>query len=152
MKIIGIDPGTVRIGYGVIKKEKSKIKYVESGLLKIPISKKENRLIALEKSLNKLLTRVEPDLAAVEKLYFVKNQKTALEVAQARGIIIASIIKKNIPLVELSPSQIKAAATGNGRADKKAVAKMVQISLNLPPLKGVEDDITDALAAAIAVS
>ncbi len=147
--ILGIDPGSVRIGYGLIKKDKRGLSYQKSGLLEIP--KKQPYLVLLEKKINQILAKEKPDLVALEKLYFVKNQKTALEVAQSRGVIVCSILKRKIPLIELNPSQIKLAITGNGRADKKEVAKMVKLILKLKNFQKI-DDVTDALAIAIAAS
>lgn len=158
MIILGIDPGSVRVGYGAIKKEGGKLIHIQSGLLDIPQDSKENQLITLEKSLQNLITKIKPDLIGVERLYFVKNQKTALEVAQARGVIINVIAKFSIPFIELSPSQVKQAVTGNGRASKKAVAKMINYFINAKSLPAefttskVIDDITDALAIAITIS
>jgi len=158
MIILGIDPGSVRVGYGAIKKEGDKLIHLQSGLLDIPQDSKENQLVALEKSLQNLITKIKPNLIGVEKLYFAKNKKTALEVAQARGVIINVIAKSSISFIEVSPSQVKQGVTGNGRASKKAVAKMVNYFLNSKYLPAefatgkVIDDITDALAIAITIS
>lgn len=152
MKILGIDPGSTRIGYGLIKKEKKGLKFVRAGLLKISATKTKNqRLLDLEKSFSKLLKKEKPDLVALEKLYFVKNQKTALEVGQSRGILVLTILKNKLPLIEISPSEVKLTVTGDGRASKKAVAKMVGYFLKIDTAKQI-DDITDALAIAIAAS
>ena len=85
MKILGVDPGSTRVGYGLIKKEKSKLKFLDSGILKILSKDKGQRLVELEKSFLELLKKEKPDLAVLEKLYFMRNLKTALEVAQSRG-------------------------------------------------------------------
>ncbi|MEK7624200.1 MAG: crossover junction endodeoxyribonuclease RuvC [Patescibacteria group bacterium] len=149
MKILGIDPGSVRIGFGLIKKEKNDFKLIRSGLLKISAKDKNQRLLDLEKSFSLLLKKERPDLVALEKLYFVNNQKTALEVGQSRGVLVLIILKNKLPLIEISPSEAKLIVSGNGRASKSAVAKMVGYSLKTNTDKEI-DDVTDALALAIA--
>ena len=148
MIILGIDPGSSRAGYGLIEKEKSGLKFLKAGLLKVSAKDKNQRLVDLEKSFSDLLKKEKPDLAVLETIYFMKNLKTAVEVAQARGVLTLIIVKHKIPLLECSPLKIKQGVTGYGRADKKAVAKMVSkiLKINNP---GWLDDVTDALAAAI---
>ncbi|MEK7451630.1 MAG: crossover junction endodeoxyribonuclease RuvC [Patescibacteria group bacterium] len=148
MIILGIDPGSSRAGYGLIEKEKSGLKFLKAGLLKVSAKDKNQRLVDLEKSFSDLLKKEKPDLAVLETIYFMKNLKTAVEVAQARGVLTLTIVKHKIPLLECSPLKIKQGVTGYGRADKKAVAKMVSkiLKINNP---GWLDDVTDALAAAI---
>lgn len=150
MLILGIDPGTTRVGYGLIKKDRG-LKLVKCGLLKIKSKEKTGRLLDLENSFKELLKKPKPDLAAVEKLYFMKNQKTGLEVAEARGIIILNIIKAGIPFIEYSPSQIKSSVAGYGLADKTAVSRMCAKILGVDKIKGF-DDVSDALATAITAS
>ena len=151
MKILGIDPGSTRVGYGVIDKEGGNLKFLRAGLLKISAKNKNQRLVDLEKSFILLLKKEKPDLVALEKLYFVKNQKTALEVGQSRGILVLIITKNKLPLIEISPSEAKSIVSGDGRASKKAVAKMVGYCLKIDTA-GQIDDATDALALAIAAA
>ena len=151
MKILGIDPGSVRVGYGLIDKEKGDLKFIRAGLLKISAKNKNQRLLDLEKSFSQLLKKGKPDLVALEKLFFVKNQKTALEVGQSRGVLILIILKNKLPLIEISPSEAKLIVSGDGRASKEAVAKMVGYCLKIDTAKQI-DDATDALALAIAAS
>ncbi len=148
MKILGLDPGSVRVGYGLIKKEGGKLQLIKAGLLKILSKDNGQRLLELEKSFSGLLFEQNPDLIVLEKIFFMKNLKTAVEVAQSRGVLTLIIAKHKIPLLEFSPTEIKTAATGYGRADKKAVAKMVEKILGIDKIKAV-DDVSDALAAAI---
>ncbi len=148
MKILGLDPGSVRVGYGLIKKEGGKLQLIKAGLLKILSKDNGQRLLELEKSFSGLLFEQNPDLIVLEKIFFMKNLKTAVEVAQSRGVLTLIIAKHKIPLLEFSPTEIKIAATGYGRADKKAVAKMVEKILGIDKIKAV-DDVSDALAAAI---
>ncbi len=149
MRILGIDPGSTRIGYGLIDKKGSDLKFLKAGLLKISSKNKNQRLLDLENSFTQLLKKEKPDLVALEKLYFAKNLKTALEVSQSRGVLILIILKNKLPLIEISPSEAKLIVAGDGRASKEAVAKMVGRSLKINTAKQI-DDITDALALAIA--
>ncbi len=149
MIILGIDPGSTRIGYGLIEKKRGELKLLKSGLLKIRAESKNERLLDLEKSFSKLLRESRPDLAVLEKLYFVKNVKTGLEVAQSRGILTMLIIKRKIPLLEYTPLEIKQAVTGYGRSDKKAIIETVARILKVRKIRG-GDDAADAIAAAIA--
>ncbi len=152
MVILGIDPGNVRAGYGLIKKEGSRFVHLKSGLIKIPPrADLGTQLLALEKDLTKLLEEVRPDVVGIEKIFISKNKKTGVFVAQARGLILKIIAEYGLKLVELTPPSIKLSVTGYGRADKKAVAKMVGMFLNIETA-GLIDDETDALAAAIAAS
>jgi crossover junction endodeoxyribonuclease RuvC len=152
MVILGIDPGNVRTGYGLIRKEGSKLVHLKSGLIKIPPRADPGiQLLALEKNLMKLLGEVRPDVVGMEKIFITKNKKTGVFVAQARGLILKIIAEYRLRLLELTPSSIKLSVTGYGRADKKAVAKMVGMFLNIKTA-GLLDDETDALATAIATS
>ena len=145
MKILGIDPGTARIGYGLITDRP--LKLLTYGV--IETSEKTNKkFLTLAVKVRKLIERLKPDAAAIEKIYFAKNQKTAIEVAQARGIIMFLLLEKQIPVAEYGPQEIKSAVTNYGLADKKAVAKLVGKMLNVERLKGY-DDASDALAVAI---
>ncbi|MFA5099128.1 MAG: crossover junction endodeoxyribonuclease RuvC [Candidatus Paceibacterota bacterium] len=148
MKILGIDPGSARIGYGLIEKSGSELKFLKAGILKIVSKDKCERLVDLEKSFSALLKKEKPDWVVMEKLYFVKNQKTGLEVAQSRGVLTLLITKSKIPLLEFTPLEIKQGVTGYGMADKKSVAKMVAKILKTDKINEY-DDATDALAGAI---
>ncbi|MGC9610658.1 MAG: crossover junction endodeoxyribonuclease RuvC [Minisyncoccia bacterium] len=151
MIVLGIDPGNVRAGYGLIKKEGSKLTHLKSGLIKIPAGGHGERLLALEKGLEAIIGEFHPDVVGLEKIFITKNKKTGIFVAEARGVISKIIAANKIKLIEFSPSSIKLAATGDGRADKKSVAKMVGLFLNMDTRK-IIDDATDALAIAIAAS
>ena len=150
MVILGIDPGSVRIGFGVIKKEGSQLIHLESGLLKIS-SDESSRLPVLEKDFLGILRRFKPRLVGIEKIFFAKNKKTAIKVAETRGVLLNALSKEGISFVEITPSEVKLAVTGAGRASKESVAKMAKhfLKIGTDPLF---DDVTDALAIAIAVS
>lgn len=150
LTILGIDPGFDRLGCAILKKQKGKniLKY-SACVSSDPKNNYEKRLLFLGKELKKIILRYKPDAAVVEKLFFSKNQKTAIRVAEARGMIIFLLASQNIPLTEMAPSEIKTAVTGYGKADKNQVRKMVQLILKLPVLPKYDDE-TDAIAAALA--
>lgn len=147
MKILGIDPGTSRIGYGLIETNKG-LRFLDYGVLEISGA---DKLRVLAKRYETLLKKLAPDLVSIEKLFFAKNKKTALEVAQARGVIILKTSEAGLPIKEFGPMEVKAAVTGYGKSDKQAVALMVKRFLNLKSLEG-HDDASDALAIAITAS
>jgi crossover junction endodeoxyribonuclease RuvC len=151
MIILGIDPGTRRIGYGVIEAGRSTAEFVAAGLLAIQNGSDTEALLETKKQLGTLIKKFNPARLAVEKLYFAKNQKTALQVAQARGIILLAAAECGLTPEEYSPNEIKSGITGYGFADKKAVLKMVKLILKKPDLR-VIDDASDALAIAIVAS
>ena len=150
MIIIGIDPGTAKTGFGIIKKTKKKeIKVIDYGCITTaPGLSDGERLKILNNELNKLIKKYKPTILAVEKLYFFKNLKTAMPVSQAKGVILLTAAKKKIPVYEFSPLQVKMAIVGYGRADKKQVQKMIKVLLNLNEIPK-PDDAADALAIAI---
>lgn len=148
MKILGIDPGTTRIGYGLIESHGNAIALLESGLLSISSLEKHDRLVDLADSYAELLKKEQPELVSFEKLFFVKNVKTGIDVAQARGILVYLTAKQNIPFMEFSPSEIKLNIAGHGSADKRSIADMVKRITGIKDIKG-PDDVTDAIAIAI---
>ncbi len=148
MIILGIDPGTARIGYGLIKKEGGAASLLDAGILKIKTRDRQRALLEIKNELAALIKKSRPAVLAVEKLFFSKNQKTAMEVAQARGVILLAGLEAGLEIRECSPNEVKSGLTGYGWADKRAVAKMVKLTLGAPDLK-IIDDASDALAIAI---
>lgn len=151
MIILGIDPGSRRIGYGLIQKNLNQLKFLSAGILEIKSRNSFEIFVEIKGQMDFLIKKFRPKIMAVEKLYLVRNQKTAMETAEARGIIILSAIEHRVAVKEYSPNEIKAGVTGYGLADKKAVAKMVRAILAEPRLNFI-DDATDALAVAILAS
>jgi len=149
MIILGIDPGDTFIGYGVIKKSGSKLSLVDCGCVKTKTGDRAGeKLHELEKKLAKIILKHKPELCGVEDIFFFKNLKTAIKVAQARGVILATCRRYNVEISEFTPLQIKQAVTGYGQAQKKQVQKMVGLILKLDePI--TQDDAADAVAAAI---
>jgi len=146
--IIGIDPGTAKIGYGVISKEK-KLKCLDYGIITTNNSLTQGqRLRKLHLELLRLLSRYSPDVLAIEKLYFFKNFKTALPVSEAKGVILLTAAKKRIPVQELTPLQVKMGICGYGRASKKQIQKMIKEILGLDKIPR-PDDAADALSIAV---
>ena len=152
MIILGIDPGTATTGFGVIeykKKNKKQIVCLDYGIIQTsPKQTVGERLIQLNFDLNEIIKKYKPEMAAVESLFFFKNLKTAMPVSQARGIILYTLSKKNVPFIELTPQQAKTSVTGYGKATKNQVQKMVQNLLRLEEMPK-PDDAADALALAI---
>jgi len=148
MTIIGIDPGTATTGFSILKKENGKIKLLDYGCITTaPHQPLPDRLEQITDNLETLLIQWSPNTAAIEELFFSKNIKTAMSVAQARGAILNQLNKKNIQIAEYNPLEIKNGICGNGRAKKKEIQKMVQLIFNLkkPPQP---DDAADAIAIA----
>jgi len=151
MKILGVDPGSSRCGYGLINKEGSKLSYIKAGLIEVKESDINQKLLYLASDFKKILEQNRPELVAIEKIFFSKNIKTAIEVAQARGVLILETLRQKIPIIEFTPQEIKQAVTNYGSADKKTVAKMVNVILCRQDTY-VVDDISDAVAIAIAAA
>lgn len=149
MKILGIDPGTATTGYGVIKSDGRKLTMLEFGCIKTSKSHPlPERLEEIYKDLNSLIRKHKPIRIAVESVYFYKNVKTAIAVAQARGVVLLCARQNKIPIVEFTPLQVKNSLTNYGKADKKQVQFMVKTLLNLKSIPK-PDDAADALALAI---
>lgn len=148
MRVLGIDPGTDRVGFAVLDFEKRKFLYITSGILPRAEKNHAEKLLRIEKELRVIIRTYKPGTVGLEKLFFSKNQKTAMQVAEARGVIIKTIAEKKIHCVEITPSEVKLFLTGHGAADKTAVAKMAQKFIGVD-LKGKLDDETDAIAIAI---
>lgn len=148
MIILGIDPGTARVGYGAITKDASGLRLLRSGLLRIRSGDPHTRLLELAQSFTALLRAVRPHCVALEKIYFSKNQTTGIAVAEARGILTLLILQHKIPLLEFTPLEMKRGLTGYGLASKRAVMLTVARLLHMKQLRG-GDDAADALALAI---
>jgi len=149
MKIIGIDPGTGILGFGVIEVIGSKIRMVDAGVIRTPPhTPHDERLEEIFDGLTEIIAATKPDVLSIEKLFFSRNITTAMTVAEARGVAILVGRKAGLPIAEYTPPQIKQTLTGYGKADKKQVQEMVRIQLGLKEVPK-PDDCADALAAAI---
>jgi len=149
MIILGIDPGTAITGFGVISNKSGELCKIGYGCINTD-SKTEmpDRLVEIHSEINRIINKFKPDVLACEELFFFKNIKTAITVAQARGVVITSARLGKIPVAEYTPLQVKQAITGYGRATKPQMQKMVKVILNLDDVPK-PDDAADALAVAI---
>jgi crossover junction endodeoxyribonuclease RuvC len=148
MLILGIDPGSRRTGWGLIRKEGQRHIHVASGTIRLdekqPLAE---RLAALDRALGGLLAEHRPRAVAVEQVFSAKSARSALVLGHARGVILAAVARAGAPLFEYTPAQVKQATVGNGRAEKQQVARMVAVLLNhRTPL---QEDQADALAVAL---
>ncbi len=153
MRIIGIDPGTGILGFGVIDVDsRGSISLVDAGVIRTPV--KEDDAVRLETIFDELadiIMQNKPTVMSVEKLFFAQNVTTAMTVAQARGVVLLLGQQNKLDLHEYTPLQIKQAITGYGKADKKQMQEMVKVLLGLKEVPK-PDDAADALAAAICCS
>ena len=148
MRIIGIDPGLARVGYGIIEVKNEKKIFLDCGVIETNKEKQEEyRLYEIFEDLNVLLNRWQPNLAAVEKFFFYKSS-TTISVVQARGVIMMVLASKKIQVSEYSPAQIKLTIAGSGKASKRDVLEAVMFNLKLKKAPK-PDDSADALAIAL---
>lgn len=149
MRILGIDPGTGILGFGVINTERGKPKMVDAGVIRTPAHQEDAfRLETIFDELTQIISGSKPEAVSIEKLFFIRNVTTAIPVAQARGVALLCARQARLPIFEYTPLQIKMAVTGYGKADKKQVQEMVRIILGLKEIPK-PDDAADALAAAL---
>lgn len=149
MRILGIDPGFAIVGWGVIEYSGSRFKTIAYGSIQTPAGMRlEERLAQIHKQMNLLFETYRPDAMAVEELFFNNNITTGIRVAEARGVILVSAEEHGVKIAEYTPSQVKQAVVGYGKAEKKQIISMVTMLLGLsePPKP---DDTADALAIAI---
>ncbi len=149
MRIIGIDPGTGILGFGVIEVINKRIKMIDAGVITTPAhTPLDVRLEDIFDSLTEIIAQSKTAVMSIEKLFFAKNVTTAMSVSHARGVAMLAGRKGGMPIAEYTPLQIKQTVTGYGKADKKQVQEMVRIQLGLSEVPK-PDDCADALAAAI---
>lgn len=149
MRILGIDPGTGILGFGVIQVTKGKSQLVDAGVIRTPVHEDDAvRLLTIYEELTDIIVSTKPQVMSVEKLFFARNVTTAMTVAQARGVVLLCGKQAGLELVEYTPMQIKLATTGYGKADKKQMQEMVRVHLGLSEAPK-PDDCADALAAAL---
>ncbi len=149
MRIIGIDPGTGILGFGVIEILNSKMTIIDAGVVKTPAhTPLDVRLEDIFDNLTEIIADTKPDSMSIEKLFFAQNVTTAMSVSHARGVAMLAGRKAKLSIAEYTPLQIKQTVTGYGKAEKKQVQEMVRIQLGLSKIPE-PDDCADALAAAI---
>lgn len=149
MRILGIDPGYAIVGFGVIEYNKAKFDVIDYGAVTTPAGMDFNtRLLEIYNDLCYIMDKFRPDYLAIERLYFTTNRKTAIDVAQARGIVLLAARQRSIDVFEYTPLQVKQSVTGYGKAVKKQVQEMTTRILHLDEIPK-PDDTADALAIAI---
>lgn len=149
MRVLGIDPGTLNCGYGIVEEEDSRLFYVTSGGIKssskISLPK---RLKRIYEGIEEVIEKHKPDGMAIENLFFAKNVRAALKLGEAKGVAILAAVKRGIPVFEYSPLEIKKSVVGHGSAEKRQVQNMVKVLLGLKSIPH-PPDLADALALAI---
>jgi len=149
IKILGIDPGFGRMGFGCVWVAGGQVTPLDFGVITTDTrDPHETRLLAIAQDLSALFLEHQPQLVAIEKLFFAQNSTTAMKVAEARGVALLIAAQCGIPVVEFTPAQVKKALTCDGKAGKAAMQRMVKDFLNLPAVPK-PDDVADALAIAI---
>lgn len=149
IRILGIDPGYAIVGFGILDYDGINFRPVQYGAITTDAGTDfTERLRAISEDMDYIFEKFKPDCMAVEKLYFTTNQKTAIDVAQARGVIILSASKRFVPVAEYTPLQVKVSVTGYGKAEKRQMMEMTRNILGLARVPK-PDDTADALAVAI---
>lgn len=149
MRILGIDPGTGILGFGVIDLERGQLSLVDAGVIRTPVREQDAvRLMTIYEELQEIIALHKPTAMSVERLFFARNVTTAMTVAQARGVVLLCGMQGGMTIAEYTPLQIKQAVTGYGKADKKQIQEMVRVILKLKDTPK-PDDAADAIAAAI---
>ncbi len=152
MRILGIDPGLAIVGYSVLDIEKGINTLTAQGSIKTQKNKTDaQRLLEIETDMQTLIDMYKPDASGIEKIFYFKNQKTIIPVAEARGVILSVLQKNSIPIREFTPIEVKQMITGYGRAKKNEVAKIVGMSVNYKKLSKL-DDTLDSIAIALCYS
>jgi crossover junction endodeoxyribonuclease RuvC len=146
--VLGIDPGTAALGYGIVERARGRLREIDHGcLVTSPDLSLPERLLSIHSLVDELIALHQPDLVAVERLFFSKNVQTAFAVGQARGVVLLAAAQHGTPVREATPNEVKSAVTGYGAADKEQVSRMVQLVLGMSE-RPRPDDAADALAVA----
>lgn len=151
MNFLGIDPGTHRIGYGIVNAGRTEIVAVSYGVIENTGTDRAAHFANVEQSLTELLERHAPHAVGVERLFFATNRKTAMAVSEMRGVILACLSRHGSDIREFTPLQVKRSVCGYGKADKRQVQQMVRMILGIKEVIR-PDDASDALAIAISCS
>ena len=149
MIVLGIDPGTARLGYGVVERQGSQLTMLDYGCLETVNDRPlEQRLLLIHEGIDELIRTHRPEAMGVERLFFNKNVQTAMAVGQARGVVLLTAAQHGLPVLEYGPHEVKLAVTGYGKAPKDQVQRMVQLVLSMSQIPK-PDDAADALAVAV---
>ncbi len=149
MRVLGIDPGLAIVGYSILDTVKDEFVLTASGSIQTDKNKTDSkRLYEIETDMLTIIEKYKPEAASIEKLFYFKNQKTVIPVAEARGVILSVLEKNKIPIYEYTPIEVKQMITGYGRATKDEVAKIVALSIKYNKLPKL-DDTVDSIAIAL---
>lgn len=146
MRVLGIDPGTLHTGYGIVETRGDDFLHLTSGIINLE-GEMPSRLLLLSRSLEALISQFNPDMVAIEDIFFARNAKSALKLGHARGVSMLAAAQAGLPVYSYAPAQIKRALVGNGRAQKHQIQFIIRVLMGLaatPP-----EDAADALAVAI---
>jgi crossover junction endodeoxyribonuclease RuvC len=145
---LGIDPGTLNLGWGVVARDGNRLRHLDHGVVRLdgkaPLAK---RLVHIDEQLRQIVERFSPDVGSVESLFFHKDAQAAAKLGHARGVVLLSLARAGVSVAEYPPARVKLTVAGRGRADKHQVAQMVRAALGLPALPA--GDSADALALAL---
>ena len=149
MRVLGIDPGSLKSGYGLVDEQQGQLTVVDYGVIRtVPDTPLAQRLLLISARLQELIARHAPDEVAVEDVFVAKNAQSSLKLGQARGAILLTVAQAGLPVAEYTPLEVKQSAVGYGRADKEQVQQMVKVLLRLKEIP-TPDDAADALVIAI---
>lgn len=147
-RILGIDPGSRNLGYGLVTKSGNKLQALAHGTLKFDTKTESNeRLLEIFTRVRALIAELKPDAVAIEKVFFAKNASSAFKLGAARGVVILAVVEAGLSIAEYNPTEVKQAVTGHGHAEKDQVAKLVSLLLGVRDFASA--DASDALAIAI---
>lgn len=146
-RVLGIDPGSRKAGFGVIESGRYRPNYIASGVINVMKLSGSQRLRVIFESINQIIEQYKPDIMSIEKVFVYKNPNSAIKLGQARGVIICAAALHDIPIMEYTPTQIKSTLVGHGHANKEQVQFMVTNLLKLTETP--QEDAADALAAAL---
>ena len=148
MKVIGIDPGTRKMGYGIVESSGSRLIHIDNGaIFTSPGAALSDRLKKIYDGISEVIDHYKPDVLSIEDIFYSKNVKSAMKLAHARGVAMLAGANRDLDIFEYTPTAIKSAVVGFGRAEKTQIQQMVKILLKLPEVP--QEDAADALAAAI---
>ncbi len=148
MRVLGVDPGSLKTGYGLVERDGSRLVHIDNGVIVLPArAPLAERLAVIHERLSAVIDSYRPDVAAFEKIYFARNAQSALVLGHARGAAMLAAAQHALAVFEYAPAEIKRAVSASGRADKNQVTMMVKFILGLP--EPAQEDASDALAAAI---
>jgi crossover junction endodeoxyribonuclease RuvC len=147
MIVIGIDPGTLHLGWGVLRSDGNRVTHLGHGVIDAPSTQSlAHRLVLIDRSLNEIIARFRPDVGSVESLFFHKDAQAASKLGHARGVVLCQLARAGLEVHEYPPARVKSTVAGHGRADKSQIVRMIQrlLTLDVAP----REDAADALALA----